>query len=134
MTIPDRMSGVLLTGHGGLDKLQWRDDLEVPRPGKGEVLLRVLASSVNNTDINTRTAWYSKSVRGDTAATAVEGTIATDVGDGAWSGEPCRFPRIQGADCCGEIVAVGKGVAHSRIGERVLVRALQTNGAFEGEL
>ena len=32
-----------------------------------------------------------------------------------------QFPRIQGIDVCGRIVAVGSGVETSRIGERVLV-------------
>ncbi len=32
------------------------------------------------------------------------------------------FPRIQGADCCGFIVAVGDDIENSRIGERVIVR------------
>ena len=68
MSIPEYMCGVLLTGHGGLDNLEWREDLDVPKPGEDEVLIRVLASSVNNTDINTRTAWYSKAVREDTAS------------------------------------------------------------------
>ena len=34
---------------------------------------------------------------------------------------PLRFPRIQGADCCGHIVATGEGVPPGRIGERVIV-------------
>ena len=34
------------------------------------------------------------------------------------------FPRIQGADCCGRIVAVGGDVDTARIGERVIVSAL----------
>lgn len=33
------------------------------------------------------------------------------------------FPRIQGADCCGYIAAIGEGVDSVRIGERVLVRS-----------
>ncbi len=132
MKIPEKMYGVVLTGHGGLDKLQWRDDLDVPRPGHGEVLIKVHASSVNNTDINTRTAWYSKSVRGDTAAGGARGNAEADPADGGWSGEAISFPRIQGADCCGEIADIGAGVPDSRIGERVLVRALQSTGASGG--
>ncbi len=129
MHIPSTMYGVVLTGHGGLDKLEWREDLPTPAAGPGEVLIKVLASSVNNTDINTRTAWYSKSVRGDTGSTAARGNANADAEDGGWSGVPIAFPRIQGADCCGEIVAVGPQVPQARIGERVLVRALQSTGA-----
>ncbi|MEO1250392.1 MAG: alcohol dehydrogenase catalytic domain-containing protein, partial [Pseudomonadota bacterium] len=129
MDIPDTMYGVVLTGHGGLDRLDWREDLPTPTPGLGEVLIKVLASSVNNTDINTRTAWYSKSVRGDTGSTAAQGNPVADAEDGGWSGVPIAFPRIQGADCCGEIVGVGPDVPRARIGERVLVRPLQSTGA-----
>jgi len=126
MTIPETMKGMVLTGHGGLDKLVWREDLTVPRPLKDEVLIRVGASAVNNTDINTRTGWYSKTVRGDTASGAAAGYGAGADEDGSWSGAALRFPRIQGADCCGEIVAVGEGVDQARVGDRVLVRALQS--------
>lgn len=101
MTLPATMAAVLLTGHGGLDKLAYREDVKVPSPGPGEVLIRVGAAGVNNTDLNTRIGWYE---------------------DGGWSGA-LAFPRIQGADVCGRIVAVGDGVAAARIGERVLVQS-----------
>ncbi|WP_027135603.1 alcohol dehydrogenase family protein [Geminicoccus roseus] len=123
--LPQTMQGVVLTGHGGLERLQWRDDLPVPQPGPGEVLIRVGASAVNNTDINTRTGWYSKSVRGDTASGASGGHGAAADKDGSWTNSPLAFPRIQGADCCGRIVAVGQGVSVERVGQRVLVRAVQ---------
>jgi NADPH:quinone reductase-like Zn-dependent oxidoreductase len=101
------MRGVRLTGHGGLDKLELRNDLSVPTPGPLDVLVRVTAAGVNNTDLNTRTAWYSKQ------------DASKD--DASWSGQPMQFPRIQGADVCGHIVAVGSGVSGERIGERILV-------------
>ncbi len=107
MTLPATMSGVALTGHGGPEVLDWRDDLPVPQPGPGDVIIRVAAAGVNNTDVNTRLAWYSK---GD-----------GDAADASWTGEPLRFPRIQGADVCGHIAAVGAGVDPARIGERVLI-------------
>ena len=113
------MAGVHLVGHGGFDKLVYRNDIPVPRPGAGEVLIKVAAAGINNTDINTRIGWYSKSVKAATEDAAVPG--ATD--DGGWMGA-LAFPRIQGADCCGRIVAVGEGVAAERIGERVIVRNL----------
>ncbi|UOA16015.1 MULTISPECIES: alcohol dehydrogenase family protein [Sulfitobacter] len=123
MTLPTTMKAIVLTGHGGLDKLELREDMPVPQPSAGEVLVRVGASAVNNTDINTRTGWYSKAVRGDTGSAATEGYGGASDADGAWSGA-LSFPRIQGADCCGEIVAVGEGVDAGRIGERVLLRPM----------
>ena len=65
-TIPDSMQAVLLTGHGGFDKLEYRDDVPVPVPAEGQVLIRVAAAGINNTDINTRIGWYSKNVDGAT--------------------------------------------------------------------
>lgn len=122
--VPEKMAGVVLTGHGGLDKLEYREDLTVPIPGAGEVLIRVKASSVNNTDINTRIGWYSKSVTGMTNEGGSSGFATSDDQDAGWSGQPLQFPRIQGADCYGEIVAVGESVGQKRIGESVLVRTL----------
>lgn len=119
--IPTTMRGVVLTGHGGPEKLEWREDLPVPRPGPGQVLIRVGASAVNNTDINTRIGWYSRAVRGDTASGASGYEDAPE--DGAWSGA-LTFPRVQGADCCGRIVAMGGGVDATRVGERVMVRPM----------
>ncbi len=113
--LPDTMRAVVLTGHGGLDKLEYRDDVAVPTPAAGEVLIAVAACGMNNTDVNTRTGWYAKSV---TAATG--GAVAGDDIDGSWGGG-LTFPRIQGADPAGRIVAVGAGVDGARIGERVLV-------------
>ena len=120
--IPLQMQAVLLTGHGGLDKLQFRSDVPVPVPAASEVLIKVAAAGINNTDINTRIGWYSKKVDSDTNSGGAGGFDEVDAGDASWSGVPLEFPRIQGADCCGEIVAVGDAVDSSRVGERVIVR------------
>ncbi|NND83222.1 MAG: zinc-binding dehydrogenase [Gammaproteobacteria bacterium] len=119
------MQGVYLTGHGGFDKLQPRDDIPVPQPEADEVLIRVGAAGMNNTDINTRTAWYSKSVTSGTGSGGEQGFSGADDDDGGWAGSALNFPLIQGADCCGTIVAVGADVAPERIGQRVLVRTMQ---------
>ncbi len=122
MTIPATMRAVVLTGHGGLDKLEYRADWPTPKPGPGEVLVRVGACGLNNTDINTRTAWYSKSVTdGITDSAASEGFASADAGSGSWGSSSIEFPRIQGADVAGRIAAVGDGVDPARIGERVLL-------------
>ncbi len=120
--IPETMAAVLLTGHGGLDKLDYREDVPVPKPRPDEVLIRIAAAGVNNTDINTRTAWYSKAVEQGTNSGGAGGFDQADDADASWSGTPLTFPRIQGADVCGHIAAVGADVDAARIGERVLVR------------
>lgn len=119
MTLPATMRAVVLTGHGGYERLSVRGDVRVPEPGAGEVLIRVTAAGVNNTDINTRIGWYSKAVADATEAGAATGMDGA--GDDGWSGDAFQFPRIQGADACGRIVAVGPDVDPARLGERVLV-------------
>ncbi len=110
--VPSTMSAMWLTGHGGYDRLAWRTDVPTPRAGPGEVLIRVGAAGLNNTDINTRIGWYAQ-----------QGDDQGPVTDGAWAGDAMAFPRIQGADVCGRIVALGTGVAASRLGQRVLVQS-----------
>ncbi len=117
MAVRDEMRAVVLTGHGGLDRLEYREDVPTPEPAPGEVLVEVAACGMNNTDINTRIGWYSKSVTGATGEPAADADE-----DGSWGGG-LVFPRIQGADPSGRIVAVGDGVPAERIGERVLVDA-----------
>lgn len=100
-TIPQTMTAVLLAGHGGFDRLEYRTDVPVPTPNKDEVLIKVGTAGVNNTGINTRIGWYSKRVTSDTHSGAAEGSETADNEDASWAGVPLAFPRIQGADCCG---------------------------------
>ena len=116
------MHAVLLTGHGGPDMLEYHTDVPVPSPMPGELLIRTAAAGVNNTDINTRIGWYSKAVKEATNSGRVSGFEGVDDDDASWSGTSQSFPRIQGADVCGYVVAVGDGVSEARIDERVLVR------------
>ncbi len=68
------MRGIWLVGHGDIDQLEVRSDIPTPSPGPYDVLIQVSAAAVNNTDINTRIAWYSKS------------NGSSD--DASWSGSP----------------------------------------------
>jgi len=101
MTASPTMRGFVLTGHGGFDMLEYRDDLPVPTPAVDEVVIEVAACGMNNTDVNTRTGWYA---------------------NGGWGGD-LAFPLIQGADPAGRVVQVGGDVDPGRIGERVLIDA-----------
>jgi NADPH:quinone reductase-like Zn-dependent oxidoreductase len=109
--LPTRMRAALLMGLGGEEQIDVRDDVAVPPVARGQVLVRIRAAAVNNTDLNLRTGWYSKDAQ--SAADAVD--------DAGWTGDSLAFPRIQGADGCGEIAAVGPGGDAGRIGERVLI-------------
>ena len=116
------MKAMVLTGHGGLDKYVWHEDWPMPEPGPMEALIRVGACGLNNTDVNTRTGWYSKGV---TDATTGDAYAEVDEDDPTWGGRPIVFPRIQGADAVGEVVAVGAGADSGLIGERVMVDGWQ---------
>ena len=117
MTLPKTMRAMVTMGHGDLDQMVLQPDWPRPDPAPGEVLIRVGACGLNNTDVNTRSGWYSKTISEATTGGAFE-EVGKD--DPTWGGAPITFPRIQGADVCGEIVAVGDGVDPARIGERVI--------------
>ncbi|WP_166636250.1 alcohol dehydrogenase family protein [Aliiroseovarius marinus] len=117
MTLPKTMTAMVTMGHGDLDQMVLHKDWPRPDPAPGEVLIRVGACGLNNTDVNTRSGWYSKTVTDATTGGAFD-EVGKD--DPTWGGAPITFPRIQGADVCGEIVAVGEGVDPGRIGERVI--------------
>lgn len=122
------MKAVVTTGNGGYDQLDYRD-VPVPAPGPGEVLLKVLAAGINNTEINTRLGWYSSSVEGGTEQLS-ETSEESEIEDGGWN-ETTPFPLIQGTDCCGEVVAHGEGVTYPAVGGRVLVRACMRLNGFD---
>ena len=123
------MKAVVTTGNGSYDKLVYRD-VPIPSVGYGEVLIRVLAAGINNTEINTRLGWYASSI--DDATDALVGrerTSSEAICGGGWNGTT-PFPLIQGTDCCGRVVECGDAVDETLIGQRVLVRPCMRNQGF----
>lgn len=105
--IPSTMKAMVLTGHGDVDKLEYQD-VPVPAPGAGQVLVQVTATAKNNTDRKAREGLYP--------------TKKGEMTSFQMGGKPTLvFPRIQGADIAGRVVAVGDGVDESRVGERGLL-------------
>ncbi|WP_298970568.1 alcohol dehydrogenase family protein [uncultured Roseobacter sp.] len=118
MTIPTTMQAYVLTRHGGPEALEYHTDWPTPEPGPFDVLIKVGACGMNNTDVNTRSGWYSKTVTEATTGDAYQ-EVAEE--DPSWGGAPITFPRIQGADAVGEVVAVGAQADPSLMGRRVMV-------------
>ncbi|WP_346795480.1 zinc-binding dehydrogenase [Halomonas sp. Bachu 37] len=107
--IPPTMAAMLLTGHGGIDKLVYDENVPTPCPGPGEVLVQVTATAKNNTDRKAREGLYPTKDKGDVTSFQMGGSPTL------------TFPRIQGADVVGRIVAVGEGVDAGRIAQRGLL-------------
>ena len=116
--IPKTMRAVVLKRHGGLDALEFEAEWPVPEIGPKEVLIKVGACGMNNTDVNTRAGWYSKSVTEATTGGAYDTLDGT--ADNTWGGAGIQFPRIQGADVCGTVVAAGSEADQSLVGKRVI--------------
>ena len=100
------MTAAVLTRHGGADALEVRLDWPVPTAGSGELLVRVGAAAVNNTDIWTREGAY--------------GLPGAPDAKSGWRGA-IDFPRVQGGDIAGIVVAIGADVPADLLGRRVLV-------------
>ncbi|MCK2046660.1 zinc-binding dehydrogenase [Chromohalobacter moromii] len=107
--LPDTMAAMLLTEHGDIDKLVYRQDVSTPRPARGEVLVQVTATAKNNTDRKAREGLYPTKDKGDTTSFQIGGSPTL------------TFPRIQGADVAGRVVAAGQGVSEERVGQRGLL-------------
>ncbi|MEH6823670.1 MAG: alcohol dehydrogenase family protein [Motiliproteus sp.] len=121
------MKAILTTGHGGYDRLVYTD-VPIPDIGAGEVLIKVLAAGVNNTEINTRLGWYSSSVSGSTDETSQ--SLTAPKSDGGWN-KQTPFPLIQGADCCGLVVGAASEVDSHLMGKRVLIRPCIREQGFD---
>lgn len=100
------MTAAVLRRHGGPEALELRTDWPLPRVGLGQVLVRVGAAAVNNTDVWTREGAYGLPGRPEAKA--------------GWRGA-VDFPRIQGGDIAGVVRETAEDVPDAWVGRRVLV-------------
>jgi NADPH:quinone reductase-like Zn-dependent oxidoreductase len=102
------MKAIVIDGYGGSDRLRLCDRPD-PKPGAGEILLRVRAAGVNPVDWKIR--------RGDLR-------MVLRIG----------FPYIPGGDVAGEVVEAGTGVTRFRPGDRVVAFVDLARGGGYAEL
>ncbi len=106
------MKAVQVTGYGDIDKLEVVT-ISTPTPKKDEVLVKVKACAINNTEI-----WMR------------EGAYGTSEKSG-WRPEGVQFPRTPGSDIAGKIVEVGASVSETMLGKDVVLFPF-TSGGKEG--
>jgi len=87
------MKALCFYEHGDLDVLHY-DDVPDPKPGPGQVLVRVRACALNHLDV-----WIRR----------------------GWPGLRLEMPHWTGADVAGDVAALGEGVANWEEGQRVVV-------------
>ncbi|SDW07389.1 NADPH:quinone reductase [Marinococcus luteus] len=104
-----KMKAVQVTGYGGLDKLELAE-VPVPEPKDGEVLVKVKACAINNTEI-----WMR------------EGAYGTGK-DSGWRPEGVQFPRTPGSDITGEVVQAGSRENEDLLGKRVVLFPFTSSG------
>lgn len=86
------MKAMVLHGFGGLEQLRW-EEVQPPRAGAGEVVIRNHAAGLNHCDIDLRRGLF---------------------------GVAPQLPHVMGVDCAGVVAEVGDGVSDFRAGERVM--------------
>lgn len=100
------MKALRIHAHGGPEVLVV-DDVPRPSPQQGEVLVKVLAASINHLDL-----WVRRGM----------------------PGFPVPFPRTLGCDGIGEIAELGGGVSGLRVGERVVLQPGFSSGKSPEDL
>ena len=87
------MKAIVIHGYGGPEVLKY-EEYPDPIPSEGEVLVRVVATSVNPFDFKVRSGAFKDFI-------------------------PLKFPAILGLDVSGTVEAVGPGVNSFRAGDKV---------------
>ncbi len=88
------MKAAVLTGHGGAEVVDYRENLPVPEPGAGEARVRIRAAALNRLDLWVRAGWR---------------------------GLELDCPHVICADGAGVVDAVGAGVKAFAPGDRVCI-------------
>jgi len=99
-TLPETMRFIDLPSHGG-PEVMTMSEAPLPRPAKGEVLLKVEAAGVNRPDVAQRQGTYPP---------------------------PKDASPILGLEVAGEVVALGEGVTEFKLGDKVC--ALANGGGY----
>jgi NADPH:quinone reductase-like Zn-dependent oxidoreductase len=102
--IPQEMKAAAIDRYGGPEVLH-TETLPVPRPRRGQVLIRLDAAGVGVWDPYVRSGEFEIGER--------------------------RFPKVIGNDGAGEVVAVGEGAKRFRLGDRVYAYSME--GGFYAE-
>lgn len=90
------MRAITIHEYGGPEVAHVRDDIPIPRPGSHEVQVRVANAGINFMDIHTRQGKYRNS-----------------------RSYPLSLPCTLGMEGAGTVTALGAGVTHLRVGDRV---------------
>jgi len=98
--LPDRMTAIGIKAAGGPEMLV-PEPRPVPKPGAGEILVKVAAAGVNRPDVMQRQGLYPP---------------------------PPGAPDIPGLEIAGEVAALGNGVKRWKPGDRVM--ALVVGGGY----
>lgn len=101
------MRAITFRAYGGPEQLVLVD-LPRPAPGPGQLLVRVLASSVNPVDWKRASGVYRLIL-------------------------PVKFPCVPGYDLAGEVVELGAGVRDFTVGARVHARIGESHGGASAE-
>ena len=88
------MKAALLKSYGGIDQFAI-EEIPVPEPGPGEVLIKIAASTVNPFDLILRQGFMAQYI-------------------------PLAFPAVLGGDAAGTIAELGEGVTGLTVGDRVV--------------
>lgn len=101
MTLPETMKAISIEGKGGGPEVLKPETRPVPRPGQGELLIRVAASGVNRPDVLQRKGNYPP---------------------------PPGASDIPGLEIAGEVVETGPGASRFKAGDKAM--ALVTGGGY----